>query len=121
VIYNIGLTQPAHWNRACHRRRSLYFNLYCSTSNPAFLIFDFLYREVRMMENNTKVLGWGSIIAIMCGVGVVVGLILGLLNRTLGLSPGMVTGGIGASLGVVGATLIARRRAVLNGVERKGK
>lgn len=67
-----------------------------------------------MIENNTKVLGWGSIIAIMVGVGVVVGLVLGLMSRTLGLSTGATTGGIGASVGVVGAILIARRRAALD-------
>jgi hypothetical protein len=67
-----------------------------------------------MMGDNTKVPGWGSIIAVMVGVGVVVGLALGLMSRTLGLSPGATTGGVGASVGVVGAILIARRRAALD-------
>ena len=67
-----------------------------------------------MMENNTKVLGWGVIIAIMVGVGVVAGLLLSLMSRTLGLSVGTTTGGVGACVGVVGAFLIARRRAALD-------
>ena len=66
-----------------------------------------------MRENNSKVLGWGTIIAIMVGVGVGVGLMLGLLSRTFGLSMGTTTAGVGASVGVVGALLIARRRAAL--------
>jgi hypothetical protein len=69
---------------------------------------------VLVVENNTKVLGWGAIIAIMVGVGVVVGLALGLMGRTLGLSTSATGGGVGASVGVVGAILIARRRAALD-------
>lgn len=66
-----------------------------------------------MEKDNTKVLGWGTIIAILVGVAVVTGLLLGLMNRLFGLSPGITGGGIGASVGVVGATLIARRRAAM--------
>lgn len=66
-----------------------------------------------MTENNAKVLGWGMIIAIMVGVGLVAGLLLGLMSGTLGLSKTMTTGGVGVSIGVVGAILIARRRAAL--------
>lgn len=69
---------------------------------------------MEIMENNTKVLGWGAIIAIMLGVGLVVGLVLGLLSKPLGLSTSMVTGGVGACMGVVGASLLARRRAALD-------
>ena len=65
------------------------------------------------MENNAKVLGWGTIIAVMVGVGLVAGILLGLLSGTLGLSPTMTTGGVGVSIGVVGAFLITRRRAAL--------
>ena len=67
----------------------------------------------QMMNNNTKVFGWGAIIALMVGVGVVVGLVLGLMSQTLGLSTSATRGGVGASVGVVGAILIARRRAAL--------
>jgi hypothetical protein len=63
---------------------------------------------------NTKVMGWGTIIAIMVGVGLVTGLLLGLTRELLGLSQGMTGGGVGASVGVVGAILMARRRAALN-------
>ena len=66
-----------------------------------------------MERDNTKVLGWGMIIAIMVGVGVVTGLLLGLASELLELSPGMTGGGVGASVGVVGATLVAQRRAAL--------
>jgi hypothetical protein len=62
----------------------------------------------------TKVMGWGMIIAIMVGVGILTGLLLGLTGELLGLSPGMTGGGVGASVGVAGATLVARRRAALN-------
>jgi hypothetical protein len=73
-----------------------------------------LCNEVQIMENNMKVLGWGAIIAIMVGVGVCVGLVLGLMSQTLGLSTSATGGGVGASVGVVGAILIARRRAALD-------
>jgi TRAP-type mannitol/chloroaromatic compound transport system permease large subunit len=67
-----------------------------------------------MTDSNTKVLGWGAIIAILIMVGVVVGLVLGLIGRTLGLSTSTTTAGVGASVGIVGALLIARRRAAVN-------
>jgi hypothetical protein len=66
------------------------------------------------MENDrTKVLGWGTIIAILVGVALVTGLLLGLMRSTLGLSTSMTGGGIGASVGVVGAILVARRQAAI--------
>lgn len=70
-------------------------------------------RGLQKMEHNTKVLGWGAIIAIMVGVGVAVGLLLGLVGQALGLSTSATGGGVGASVGVVGATLISRRRVAL--------
>lgn len=66
------------------------------------------------MDRNTKALGWGAIIAIMVGVGLVVGLVLGLLKQTLGLSNSSTAAGVGAGIGIVGAILIARRRAAPN-------
>ncbi len=66
-----------------------------------------------MNENNTKVHSWPAIIAIMIGVGLGVGLILGLMSEFLGLSSSYTGTGVGASIGVVGAVLIARRRAAL--------
>ena len=71
-----------------------------------------------MMENSAKALGWGTIIAVMAGVGLVTGLLLGLMSEGLGLSPNTTTGGVGASVGIVGAILIMRRRAAL---EREAK
>lgn len=66
-----------------------------------------------MEKENPKVLGWGTIIAILVGVAVVTGLLLGLSSGLLGLSPSMTGGGVGASVGVVGALLVARRRAAI--------
>ncbi len=71
------------------------------------------HREIPMKENNTKVLGWGAIIAIMAVVAVVTGVLLGLMNKLFGLSQRWMPGGIGASVGAVGVHLIARRRAAL--------
>jgi hypothetical protein len=67
-----------------------------------------------MMDNDTKALGWGAIVAIMAGAGLVVGLVLGLMSRILGFSTSATAVGIGASIGVVGAILIARRRAAID-------
>jgi len=65
-------------------------------------------------EGKPKVMGWGTIIAIMVATGLVAGVLLGLLGEVLGLSPGRTTTGVGASVGVVGAILISRRRAALS-------
>ena len=67
-----------------------------------------------MREGNTRVLGWGAIIAIMAGVAIVVGVTLGLMNSFFGLSSRWTGGGLGATVGVVGAILIAQRRAALD-------
>lgn len=69
---------------------------------------------MQMNETNTRVLSWVAIIAIMIGVGLAVGLLLGLFSQTLGLSTSYTGALIGGSIGVVGAILIARRRAALN-------
>jgi membrane associated rhomboid family serine protease len=69
--------------------------------------------EVRKMAGEKKVLGWGSIIAIMLGVAIAMGLALGLTSRALGVSSGVAAGGVGATIGALGAMLIARRRADL--------
>jgi len=66
-----------------------------------------------METTETKVPGWGTIILTLIAVGVVTGLLLGLLNWLFGLSPRVMGAGVGASIGVVGAALIARRRAAL--------
>ncbi len=66
-----------------------------------------------MEKDNTNVLGWGKIIVILVVVAVATGLLLGLMGSLFGLSPGMTGGGVGASVGVVGALLIARRRAAM--------
>lgn len=60
-----------------------------------------------------KVPGWGTIILTLVVVGVATGLLLGLMSWLFGLSPRVTGGGVGAAVGVVGAMLIARRRAAL--------
>ena len=66
------------------------------------------------MKNSEKVMGWGTIIAIMVGVALAVGLLLGLMGTMFGISTQWTGAGVGVSAGVVGASLIARRRAALD-------
>jgi ABC-type lipoprotein release transport system permease subunit len=66
-----------------------------------------------MQDDNTKVMGWGTIILILVAVAVVTGMVAGLLGSLLGLRLGITGGGIGASVGVVGAILITRRRTAM--------
>lgn len=61
---------------------------------------------------DTKLMPWWQIIAILAGVAVVTGMTLGLLREALGLSNGNATVAVGAAVGVVGAILIGRRRAL---------
>ncbi len=60
-----------------------------------------------------KILSWWMIIAILVGVAVVSGLSFGLLGDLLGLSPSMRGGGVGVSVGIAAAVLVARRRAAI--------
>ncbi len=69
--------------------------------------------KTSMSETNSKASGWSAIIVIVIAVGFVVGLLLGLFGSTLGLSTAYTAAIIGACAGVVGAILIARRRAAL--------
>lgn len=66
-----------------------------------------------MTDAAPKVMGWGTIIAIVAGTGVVVGLLLGAIGQALALPPGRMTAGVGAAMGVLGALLVTRRRAAL--------
>ena len=66
-----------------------------------------------MSDENAKVLSWWAIIAILIGVGFAVGLLLGLMGQMFGLSSRITGGGVGVGIGIVGASLIARRRAAL--------
>ena len=72
--------------------------------------FSFLKKRCQY-EENMKILSWWMIILILVGVALVTGLLFGLLGDLLGLSPSMKSGGIGVSVGVVAAFLIARRTA----------
>lgn len=64
---------------------------------------------------NVKILSWWTIILVLIGVALLSGLFFGLLGELLGLSTSMKGGGIGAAVGIVAASLIARRRAAING------
>ena len=66
-----------------------------------------------MAQDSAKVLGMGTIVAIMLGVGVALGLVLGLVGGMVGLPPGVLGAGVGAGIGVVGAALLSRRKAAL--------
>jgi hypothetical protein len=62
-----------------------------------------------MTDNSTKVLGLGTIIAIVVAYGAGVGAILGLFDASLGLSAAVRGGLIGGSVGAL-ATILMRRR-----------
>ena len=64
-----------------------------------------------MGTQTTAPMGWGTIVAIMIATGLVTGLILGVLGEVAGIENR--TAGVGASVGVVGALLISRRRVAL--------
>lgn len=66
-----------------------------------------------MEREKTKALGWGMIIATLVGVAFVTGLLLSLMGTLFNLSPNLTKGGIGASVGVVAALLLTRRRAAI--------
>lgn len=61
-----------------------------------------------------RILSWWMIIAILLGVALVSGLLLGLLGDWLGLSPSLRTVGMGVIVGLAAAVLITRRRAAIN-------
>jgi hypothetical protein len=52
---------------------------------------------------------WWQIIAILVVVAVVLGVCVGLLGSALNISTGWGAAGIGAAVGVIGATLVRRR------------
>ena len=66
-----------------------------------------------MTDAAPKVMGWGTIIAIVAATGIVVGMLLGAIGQALALPPGRMTAGVGAAMGVLGALLVTRRRAAL--------
>ncbi len=61
-----------------------------------------------------RILSWWVIFAILLGVGLVSGLLLGFLGDSLGLSPSLRTIGIGVIVGLAAAVLITRRQAAIN-------
>lgn len=71
-----------------------------------------------MVEEKPKVMGWGAIIGIMIGTGLLVGVSLGLLGGALGISSSGFGAGAGASMGIVGALLVVRRQKALAGTPK---
>jgi len=67
-----------------------------------------------MKKTGSEATGMGRIVAIMLAVAVVIGVLLGLMQATLGLPPAITTAGFGAAVGIVGAVLISKRRRVLD-------
>jgi hypothetical protein len=65
------------------------------------------------MEREMNPPGWGKIILILVAVAVATGLLLGLMGTLFDLPAAVTGGGIGASVGVVAALLLARRRAAM--------
>lgn len=70
-------------------------------------------------NDDPRVMGWGTIIALMVATGLGVGVMLGLIGDALALAPGRTTAGVGASVGVMGSILIVRRRAALAQAQRR--
>ena len=66
-----------------------------------------------MTTDTPKVMGWGTIIAVLLAASVGIGLLLHLLGEALGWAPGRTGGGVGLGVGLLAANLISRRRAAL--------
>jgi len=66
-----------------------------------------------MGTETTKVMGWGTILGLMLATALVMGMLFGLVTSALNLPGHLGTVGVGAATGVVGAVLMARRRAAL--------
>lgn len=66
-----------------------------------------------MAEAIERVLGWGAIIAILIVVCLAAGLVFGAAEMLFGLPPIVGRMIVGATVGVLAATLIGRRRAAL--------
>ena len=67
-----------------------------------------------MADGDSKVMGWGTIILLMLATGLGLGVILGFIGGLLGLPPGVLSAGVGVSVGLIGALLIGRRRTALD-------
>jgi hypothetical protein len=66
-----------------------------------------------MTTDTPKVMGWGTIIAVLLAASVGIGLLLHLLGEALGWAPGRTGGGVALGVGLLAANLISRRRAAL--------
>lgn len=63
-----------------------------------------------MSSENKASPGWVKIIVILVVVAFATGLLFGFMGVLFGLPPSLTRGGVGASVGIVAAVLIARRR-----------
>jgi hypothetical protein len=68
---------------------------------------------VLMTDDSGKVLGFGTIIAIVVAYGLGLGTLLGLFGASLGLSAAVRGGLIGGSVGALATILVRRRRKAL--------
>lgn len=66
-----------------------------------------------MPDSDQKIMSMGKIIAIMVGVALVLGLLIGGLGGLAGLPPGITGAGIGAAVGLIGVLLLNKRKAAL--------
>jgi len=66
-----------------------------------------------MSGSTPQVMGWPAIIGILVIFGLAVGMVLGVIDRYVGLTTSMTTGGVGVAVGSLGAYLVSRRRAAL--------
>lgn len=66
-----------------------------------------------MADSDQKIMSMGKIIAIMVGVALVLGLLIGGLGGLAGLPPGITGAGIGAAVGLIGVLLLNKRKAAL--------
>lgn len=63
-----------------------------------------------MSAVDPKVMSWGMIAALVAATGMFFGVVLGFIGSRLAAPPGQMTAGVGASMGVVAAFLVTRRR-----------
>jgi hypothetical protein len=70
-------------------------------------------KEVTVMGNESKRIGWGTVLAAMIGIGLVVGLAFGLLGAAIELPTGLVIAGIGVTCGLIAPLLISRMRPTI--------
>lgn len=66
-----------------------------------------------MANEEAKVMGLGQIIAIMVGVALLLGLLVGGLGGYAGVPSGVLGAGVGGAVGFIGVLLLNKRKAAL--------